>query len=174
MAEANGAGGTTQPQDGQAGPRLQIIGQFIRDLSFENVAAQSGTKGQATPEINVQVGLDARNRTEANQFDVIIKLTINARAKETGEPIFVIEMEYAGIFLLENIPQEQLHPFLLIECPRQIFPFARRIVSDLTHDGGYPPLNLDNIDFLALYRQQIAQQQAAAAGQSGGTPGASA
>ena len=71
----------------------------------------------------------------------------------------MLELEYGGVFMIDNIPDEQLHPFLLIECPRQIFPFARRLVADITREGGFPPLNLDNIDFVALYRQTIAQRQ---------------
>ena len=75
--------------------------------------------------------------------------------------IFVIELDYAGIFLIENVPEGQMHPFLLIECPRMIFPFVRRIVSDVSRDGGFPPLNLETIDFIALYRQELARRAAA-------------
>jgi preprotein translocase subunit SecB len=75
--------------------------------------------------------------------------------------LFVLELEYAGLYQIENISEEQMHPFLMIECPRMVFPFVRRIVSDVTRDGGFPPLNLDNIDFVQLYRQQLAQHQAA-------------
>lgn len=181
MAETNGAGA---PAGGAAGnpagagmpgaqpvmPKMQILGQFIRDMSFENVAAQKAMAGNAQPEITVQVALDARKRPADNQYDVIVKLIVNAKAKETGDQIFVLELEYAGIFLIENVPNEQMHPFLLIECPRQLFPFLRRIVSDVTHDGGFPPLNLETIDFLSLYRQQIAQMQAQQAAGGGAAP----
>jgi preprotein translocase subunit SecB len=112
------------------------------------------------PEISVQVGLDARKRPQENQFDVITKLTISSKDKTSGAAIFMMEMDYTGIFHIENVPQEQLHPFLLIECPRMLFPFLRRIVSDVTRDGGFPPLNLENIDFVALYRQHLAQRAA--------------
>lgn len=164
MAEPTGApkpnaGG--QPGATPQMPRMQILGQFIRDMSFENVAAQKAVSGATTPEISVQVALDARKRPADHQYDVIMKLVINAKAKDSGDAIFLMELEYAGIFHVENVPQEQLHPFLLIECPRQLFPFVRRIVSDVTHDGGFPPLNLETIDFLSLYRQQLAQVQAA-------------
>jgi preprotein translocase subunit SecB len=77
-----------------------------------------------------------------------------------SQSVFLLELEYAGIFKVENVGADQLHPFLLIECPRMLFPFVRRIVSDVTRDGGYPPLNLDSIDFLSLYRQQLAQRAA--------------
>ncbi|AHM03461.1 Protein export cytoplasm chaperone protein [Roseibacterium elongatum DSM 19469] len=143
-------------------PKMQILGQFVRDLSFENIAAQKSTQSQLQPDIQVQVALDARKRSTEGQYDVLMKLKIDSKTKgETPEPIFLLELEYGGIFSIENVAEEQLHPFLLIECPRMLFPFVRRIVSDVTRDGGYPPLNLDQIDFIALYRQQLAQRQAA-------------
>jgi len=108
------------------------------------------------------VALDARKREVDDMFDVIMKLKIDSKTREeTPQPVFLMELEYAGIFKIENVSNDQLHPFLLIECPRMLFPFVRRIVSDVTRDGGYPPLNLDTIDFLALYRQQLAQRAAA-------------
>jgi preprotein translocase subunit SecB len=135
-------------------PRMQIVNQYIRDLSFENVAAQNNSGNQVQPEISVQVNLDARKGQE-NQFEVIQKLTISAKAKE--ETIFLLEIDYAGMFIIENVPEDQLHPFLMIECPRMLFPFVRRIVRDVTADGGFPPLNVDNIDFVQLYRQELAR-----------------
>lgn len=153
----NGDAQTSQPPQQ---PRMQILGQFIRDMSFENIAAQKSLQGQTQPEISVQVGMDARKRQQDNQYDVIVKISITSKTKEEGDPIFLLELEYGGVFQVENVPSEQLHPYLLIECPRMIFPYIRRIVSDVTRDGGFPPLNLDNIDFVQLYRQQIAQRQA--------------
>ncbi len=161
MAETqdNGNGDAQASQPPQQ-PRMQILGQFIRDMSFENIAAQKSLQGQTQPEISVQVGMDARKRQQDNQYDVIVKISITSKTKEEGDPIFLLELEYGGVFQVENVPSEQLHPYLLIECPRMIFPYIRRIVSDVTRDGGFPPLNLDNIDFVQLYRQQIAQRQA--------------
>ncbi|MBO6601722.1 MULTISPECIES: protein-export chaperone SecB [Paracoccaceae] len=154
MAEENGA--APQPP---TPPRMQILGQFIRDLSFENIAAQKSIQTQTQPDIQVQVALDARKREQENQFDVIVKLKIESKTKdETPQPIFLIELDYVGIFQVENVPQEQLHPFLMIECPRMLFPFLRRIVSDITRDGGFPPLNLENMDFLAIYRNELARR----------------
>jgi preprotein translocase subunit SecB len=141
----------------QASPRLQIVRQYIRDLSFENVAAQKNTGNPGQPEITVQVNLDARKGQE-NQYEVILKLTIAAKAEE--EAVFMLELDYAGIFVIENVPDEQLHPFLMIECPRMLFPYVRRIVTDVTSDGGFPPLNVDNIDFVQLYRAELARQAA--------------
>ena len=139
-------------------PRMNILGQFIRDMSFENVAAQKGTEGNVQPDIQVQVNLDARKRDAADVYEVIVKMNIESRAKDSQAKLFILEQEYGGVFRIENVPEDQLHPFLLIECPRMVFPYVRRIVSDITRDGGYPPLNLDNIDFLALYRQEIARR----------------
>jgi preprotein translocase subunit SecB len=141
----------------QASPRLQVIRQYIRDLSFENVAAQKNTGNPGQPEITVQVNLDARKGQE-NQYEVILKLTIAAKAEE--DAVFMLELDYAGIFVIENVPDEQLHPFLMIECPRMLFPYVRRIVTDITSDGGFPPLNVDNIDFVQLYRAELARQAA--------------
>jgi len=142
-------------------PQLRVLGQFIRDLSFENIVARNGASGNVTPEVQVQVALDAKKRSEG-QFEVVGKFNITSKDKEKGTTLFVLELEYGGIFAVENVPEEQLHPFLLIECPRMLFPFIRRIVSDVTHDGGFAPLNLDTIDFVNLYRQGLAQRAAAA------------
>lgn len=140
--------------------QLNVLAQFIRDMSFENVMAQKGVSGEVVPDVQVQVNLDAKKRAADDQYEVIIKLNISSKAKEGGEQLFLLEIEYAGIFNISGVPEDQLHPFLLIECPRLLFPFLRRIVSDVTRDGGYPPLNLDNIDFMALYRAEIARRQA--------------
>jgi len=176
MAEENGNGHAAaampQQQGQQTLPRMQVVAQFIRDLSFENLAAQNRLTGEAQPEISVQVGLDAKKREQADHYDVILKLNISAKGKESGAQIFLMELEYGGVFRVENLAEAQLHPFLLIECPRMLFPFVRRIVSDVTHDSGYPSLNLDNIDFLQLYRQQILQQQQQRASDGGGSPAA--
>ena len=155
MAENGAAEGTGQPQ-----VQMNILGQFIRDLSFENVMAQKGVGGEVQPDVNVQVALDAKKRSTENQYEVITKLTIESKNKAGGEVLFVLELEYVGIFNISGVPEDQLHPFLLIECPRMLFPFLRRIVSDISRDGGFPPLNLENIDFVALYRNEIARRQA--------------
>lgn len=158
MAENGAAEAQQAPQ-----VQMKILGQFVRDLSFENVMAQKGGSGDAQPDVSVQVNLDAKKRTVDNQFEVMIKLAIDSKAKESGDQLFLLEIEYAGIFHIEGVPEDQLHPFLLIECPRMLFPFLRRIVSDVSRDGGYPPLNLENIDFITIYRNEIARRQAAAA-----------
>lgn len=170
MSDANGASTPENSGNGPAPqaaaqpelPKMQILGQFIRDLSFENIAAQKALQAQVQPEIQVQVALDARKRDAENQYDVVMKLKIESKVKgDKPEPIFLLELEYGGVFKVENVTEQQLHPYLLIECPRMLFPYVRRIVGDVTRDGGFPPLNLDQIDFVSLYRQQIAQRAAA-------------
>ena len=170
MSEEQG-NGAAAPQAGTATPpqvRMQILGQFIRDMSFENIVAQKGVTGDVQPDIQVAVNLDAKKRTTANQYEVMMKLSITSKNKGDGAVLFVLELEYGGIFLIENVPDEQLHPFLLIECPRMLFPFVRRVVSDITRDGGFPPLNLENIDFIAMYRNEIAKRAQAAATEQAG------
>ncbi|GLQ35533.1 protein-export protein SecB [Amylibacter marinus] len=139
-------------------PQMQCLNQYIRDLSFENIAAQKNLGQKVQPNINVQVNLDARKGDEDN-FEVILKLTITADAEE--QKVFLLEIDYAGVFHIQNVPEEQMHPFLMIECPRLLFPFVRQIVRNITTEGGYPPLNVDPIDFLALYRSEIERRAAA-------------
>ena len=143
-----------------AQPGMKIIAQYVRDMSFENILSQKGASGEVTPDVQIQVNIDAKKRTVENQFEIVIKLKVNSVNKGTAENLFLLEIEYAGLFLVTGVPDEQLHPFLLIECPRMLFPFLRRIVSDVTRDGGFPPLNLETIDFLQLYRQELERRQA--------------
>lgn len=167
--EGNGAAGDMEAGQAQQQPQVQmkILGQFIRDMSFENILAQKPVEGQVQPDIQVQVSIDAKKREEP-RYEVVTKFKITSKNKEGGEHLFLMELDYAGLFSIEGVPDNQLHPFLLIECPRMLFPFVRRIVSDVTRDGGFPPLNLDNIDFIQLYRQTLAQRQATAAAQKEG------
>lgn len=161
-------GETTQPteENTPAQVKMQTLGQFVRDMSFENILAQKGLKIEGRPNISVQVALDAKKRDEDNQFEVATKIKVVSKTEDGSATFFILEMDYAGVFLIENVPDEQMHPFLMIECPRMVFPFLRRIVHDVTRDGGFPPLNLDNIDFVQLYRQDMmrraeAQKEAA-------------
>ena len=144
-------------------PKMQVLAQFIKDMSFENILAQKGTSGDVEPNIEVQVNLDAKKRPVENQFEVSIKLQVGAKTKQSGDQIFILELDYAGIFHVENVAEEQLHPFLLIECPRMLFPFLRRVVSDITRDGGFQSLNLETIDFLQLYKAEMMRRQAESA-----------
>lgn len=157
MAEQENGAAEQQPQ-----VKMSTLTQFVRDLSFENVLSQRGTGGEVNPEMQVAVNLDAKKRTTENQYEVIVKLRVDSKNKGSEEALFVLEMEYAGVFYIEGVPDDQMHPFLMIECPRMLFPFIRRIISDVTRDGGFPPLNLENIDFVQLYRNEIARRQAEA------------
>jgi preprotein translocase subunit SecB len=171
-------GASTGAKDAAQQPqvKVQVLAQYVRDLSFENAVAQGNMAlPQGQPDIQVQVSLDARKRETEHQYEIISKYRIESKTREDSKTLFLVELEYGGVFHVEGVPQEQLHPFLLIECPRILFPFARRIISDVTRDGGFPALNLDLIDFMALYRQEVLRQQQKAqgvAGQAGGTPAA--
>ena len=158
MTETNGSAAPEAP----AQIRMQVLAQYIRDLSFENVVAQKGlTSGEVQPDVTVQVSLDARKRPQPNQYEVMNKFRVASKNKATGENLFLMELEYAGVFLVEGVPEDQIHPFLLIECPRMLFPFIRRIISDVTRDGGFPALNVDTVDYMALYRQELARRSEA-------------
>ena len=148
--DTDSASAGAQPQRPQ--PQVAIVSQYVRDLSFENVAAQTQTQSQAKPDIRVTVNLDAKSHGE-DRYEVVLKL--NAESKAEDKTLFLAELDYAGVFVVKNVPQDQLHPFLLIECPRQLFPFARRIIADVTRDGGFPPLMLDMVDFVSIYRQEL-------------------
>lgn len=161
MAE-NDQGIPTAVPPATANPlKMQVLGQFIRDLSFENILMQKKIAGEVVPDVRVQVSLNGEKRAAENQYEVISKYSIKAVNKGSEDVLFLLELEYGGIFHIEGLPQEQLHPFLLIECPRMLFPFVRRLVGDITKEGGFPALNLDLIDFVALYRQGIAARLAA-------------
>ncbi len=156
------------PKPEQSPPQMRIIRQFLRDLSFENVGVNAGIDAAKQPQISVNVALDAKAAGDSKHL-VALKMTATAKAEDAT--VFLAEVDYAGIFELKNVPQAQLHPFLMIECPRFLFPFARRIISDATRDGGYPPLMIDNVDFMALYRAEIARRQAEAAKNAPGSNG---
>lgn len=148
--------------------KMSVLAQYVRDMSFENMVAQKGlTGGDVQPDIQVAVSLDARKRAQDHQFDIVTKFKVTSKNKVNGDTLFLMELDYGGIFHVEGVPEDQLHPFLLIECPRLLFPFVRRIISDVTRDGGFPPLNIDTVDFLALYRTELQRRSAtqAASGQ---------
>lgn len=166
MAEETESGETVAGQ-GQPQIRMQVLAQFIRDMSFENMVAKKGvSSGDVQPDIQIAVSLDARKRPVDHQYDVISKYRCTSKNKTNGETLFLLEIEYGAIFHVEGVPDEQLHPFLLIECPRLVFPFVRRIISDVTRDGGFPALNIDTVDFVTLYRQELARRSQAAQAQN--------
>lgn len=160
MSDQPTNGQTADPQAAEMQqPMMRVLGQFIRDMSFENALVQKGVQGEVQPEIGVEVSLDAKKRSpEQPHFEVISKYRVSSKNKTGGEPLFLLELEYGGIFHIENVPEAQLHAFLMIECPRFLFPFVRRIVADMTREGGFPPVSLDNVDFVALYRAELARR----------------
>ncbi|MFZ4690782.1 MAG: protein-export chaperone SecB [Polymorphobacter sp.] len=132
-------------------PQVAILTQYVKDLSFENPNAPASLQSTEQPRIDVNVAVNAK-RAGDNVFEVELKITAKAMTGDTVS--FMIDLVYAGLFGLTNVPEEALEPFLIIEAPRIIFPFARRIVADSVRDGGFPPLMLDPIDFASLYMAQ--------------------
>lgn len=150
---ANGGNGASEQQ---MPPQIRILGQYIKDLSFENPNAPGGFANEA-PQINVGVDVRVAGQKE-DDYEIELRLTADAKVNE--QQVFLVELVYGAVFRLENIPAQGLQPVLLIECPRILFPFARRIVADMTRDGGFPPLMIDPIDFAGLYRQKLEKAQA--------------
>ena len=142
-------------------PSLNILAQYVKDLSFESPGAPLSLRPrEKSPSININVNVNA-NPIGENDFDVV--LTLTAKAVDGKEVLFNAELTYGGVFRIQGIPQEHLLPLLFIECPRLLFPFARQIISDATRNGGYPPLMIDPIDFAQMFQQRMAEEQAKAA-----------
>ncbi|MDZ4761479.1 MAG: protein-export chaperone SecB [Alphaproteobacteria bacterium] len=139
-------------------PMIRVLAQYAKDLSFENPGLLNGQAGQSAPEI--ELGIDVRvepGPLEDNIFGVELRLSANAKRQNTV--VFIIELLYAGVFQLQDARQQDVEPLLLVECPRLLFPFARRIIAEITREGGHPPLLIDPIDFVGLYRQQKLAQR---------------
>lgn len=137
-------------------PQIKINRQYVKDISFENNAMQKDIKLNQTPTFKIDVKINTKKKNES-VYEVSLLFLIKASIEKKN--IFIIELDYAGLFEINNMPKEQINPFLMIECPRILFPFARRIVSDISRDGGYPPINLDMIDFLKLYQSKMSQKK---------------
>ena len=136
-------------------PGIRVLAQFVRDFSFENPnAPESLRSGGPQPAIDMNVEMSARAR-EDGLFEVDLKLS--AKAVRESAPVFVVELIYAGLFQIEGVPAEDMEPVLLVECPRFLFPFARRLISDVTAEGGFPPFTIDPIDFGGDYAARKAQ-----------------
>ena len=152
-----------QANGGAAGAQLRVLTQYVKDLSFENPNAPNSLGPvDEQPSINLRVDVGVKRLADT---DYEVALKIGAEAVVKDKPLFIVEAEYAGLFRLTNILEADLEAVLVVECPRQIFPFARRILTDVTRDGGFPPLLIDPIDFVNLYnqrREQMAQQVAEA------------
>ena len=150
MTNGNGA-----PPE-QAPPQLNVLAQYTKDLSFENPNAPASlAPQQQQPAINIQINV-AANKLADTEFEVT--LAIEGKAENGGSVMFSFELAYAGVFRIANVPEENLHPLIMIECPRLLFPFAREIIATAVRDGGFPPLMLDPVDFVGLYRQNMERQ----------------
>jgi preprotein translocase subunit SecB len=142
--------------DPAAPPGIRILAQFIRDLSFENPRAPESLRAQAQPpQIDLSVEMNARTRPDG-LYETDLKLVVSAQA--SGETVFQIELVFGGLFQVTGVPEEEMEPVLLIECPRYLFPFARRVIADLTGESGFPPFMLEPIDFAAVYQARQAGQ----------------
>jgi preprotein translocase subunit SecB len=137
-------------------PQLLVLAQYAKDLSFENPNAPRSLTQPAQPQINVSVNVTANALSES---DFEVELRLEGKAEANGSVMFNVELVFAGVFRIQNVPQDNIQPLMLIECPRLLFPFAREIVANAVRNGGFPPLLLDPIDFVALYRQRMAQTE---------------
>ena len=162
MAENENNGGEQAVAGESVAPRANIVAQYVKDISFENPNAPQSFKDLQgkSPRINIDVNVAGR-KTGENMHEV--ELRISAKADLDDKAVFVVELVYAGLFTIENIPDEALEPFMLVQAPVMLFPFARQVIAAATSDGGYPPLLLEPIDFPGLYRQQLLQRQAESA-----------
>lgn len=155
MATSSSNGG--QAAASEKPPQLNVLAQYVKDFSFENPnAPRSLAPTQAQPQISIQINVSAKPIADN---DMEVELKMEGKAETPGNLLFSFDLTYAGVFRLQNIPQADLQPITMIECPRLLFPFAREIIASAVQHGGYPPLRIDPIDFVGLYRQRLAQQQ---------------
>jgi len=154
----NGGPAGATGQAAEKPPQLNVLAQYVKDFSFENPnAPRSLMPSQQQPTINIQINVTAKPVAEN---DVEVELKLEGKAEGAGNTLFQFELIYAGVFRIQNVPQDSMHPLMMIECPRLLFPFAREIVSTTVQNGGFPPLRIDPVDFVGLYRQRMAEMQA--------------
>jgi preprotein translocase subunit SecB len=159
MASTNG--GPPPAEANQAPPQLNVLAQYVKDLSFENPNAPGSLQQQSqAPKINIQINVNAKPLAQ-NDFEVELK--IEGRAEVPNLFLFSFDLLYAGVFKIQNVPQENVHAIVMIECPRLLFPFARETIATAVRNGGFPPLMIDPVDFVSLYRQRMAEMQPSAA-----------
>jgi preprotein translocase subunit SecB len=157
MATTGNGGPAPSPGAQQNQAQLTVLGQYIKDFSFENPnAPRSLTPSQTQPAINIQINVGAQ---QLAQTDFEVSLNLEGKAENAGTVLFAFDLTFAGVFRVQNVPAETLQPLVMIECPRLLFPFAREIVATSVRNGGFPPLLLDPVDFVALYQQRVAQMQ---------------
>jgi preprotein translocase subunit SecB len=138
-------------------PQLNVLAQYVKDLSFENPNAPGSLlQQQQQPAINIQINVNA---TPMSSTDVEVVLKLEGKAETGGKTLFAFDLAYAGVFRIQNVPEDSIHPLVMIECPRLLFPFAREIVANSVRNGGFPPLMLDPVDFVGLYRQRLGEMQ---------------
>ena len=153
-------GATANGNGNGAKASLNVLAQYVKDLSFESPGAPGSLRGRdKAPGIAINVNVNANPMSE-KEFDV--NLTLSAKASFEKDVLFNVELVYGGVFRIDGFPQEHMLPLLFIECPRLLFPFARQIIAEATRNGGFPPLMLDPIDFAQMFQQKIAEDQAAA------------
>lgn len=158
MSTTNGG-----PQPQLAMPQIGVLAQYVKDFSFENPhAPRSMAPSPQQPAINIQINVDAAPMSGS---DVEVALRIEGKAESQGMLLFSFELVFAGMFRIQNVPAESMQPVILIECPRLLFPFAREMIATAVRNGGFPPLLLEPIDFVALYRQRLAAAQPSAGSQ---------
>lgn len=158
MATTTNGGDTPAAQTQPTGPSLNVLAQYVKDFSFENPnAPRSLMQAPQQPQISVQINV---NTTSLSNTDYEVELKLEGKAEISGNTLFGFDLLYCGVFRLQNIPADNLPPLLMIECPRLLFPFAREIVANAVIHGGFPPLLLDPIDFVALFQQKMASLQA--------------
>jgi preprotein translocase subunit SecB len=154
---ANPTNGGPQAADPQQAPQLNVLAQYVKDFSFENPnAPRSLQPSQTQPAINIQINVNAA----PIQSDYEVELKIEGKAEIGSTMLFAFDLVYGGVFRIQNIPQDQIHPVLMIECPRLLFPFAREIIATGVRNGGFPPLYIDPVDFVGMYRQKMTEQGA--------------
>ncbi len=145
-----------------AQPMLRILAQYIKDASFENPNAPDSLRtDQDAPQISINIEI-GRQMVDDNTVEVVLML--GAKAERDGKPVFLCELEYAGLFAFGNIAEEHIQPMILIECPRLLFPFARQVMAELTQNGGYPPILLEPPDFAAMFREEMMRRAQTAGG----------
>ena len=152
-------GGPVEATASNSAPQLMVLAQYTKDLSFENPNAPASLQQTTQPQINISVNVVT---SPLSDTDIEVTLRLEGKAEAAGSVMFNIELQYAGVFRIQNVPQEQVQSLVLIECQRLLFPFAREIIATSVRNGGFPPLMLDPIDFVALYQQRLAQQDAPA------------
>ena len=144
------------PDGNGAAPSLNVLAQYVKDFSFENPnAPESLAAGPKNPQIQIQINVNAKKVGEA-EYEV--ELDLGAEAVEDDKVVFKVELVYAGMMRIQNVPEQNLQAIVLVECPRILFPFARQIIAEATRNGGYPPLLLEPIDFMALFQQKAAKE----------------